>query len=59
QESFAESYALFHADPKALLRARPAVYRWFASGGHVKAMNATTLGGVLELDEEENEDSPW
>ncbi|WP_131277004.1 hypothetical protein [Hylemonella gracilis] len=59
QESFAESFALFHADPKALLRARPAVYRWFASGGHVKAMDAAVVGGVLEEDDDGGEDSPW
>ncbi|MFT4621626.1 MAG: hypothetical protein ACI8PZ_000278 [Myxococcota bacterium] len=31
-ESFAESFALFHADPDALLRADPDVYTWFAAG---------------------------
>jgi hypothetical protein len=37
-ESFAESFALFHVDPAALERARPAVYAWFKSGGHVDAL---------------------
>lgn len=37
-ESFAESFALFHVDPAALLRARPAVHAWFAAGGHLRAL---------------------
>lgn len=36
-ESFAESFALFHADPDALQRAMPEVYAWFAAGGHLTA----------------------
>lgn len=35
-EAFADVYALFHADPAALERAAPAVYRWFAAGGHLE-----------------------
>lgn len=35
-ESFAESFALFYTDPDALKRARPAVYEWFARGGHLE-----------------------
>lgn len=38
QESFAESFALFHVDPGALERTRPDVYRWFAEGGHLRAL---------------------
>lgn len=38
-ESFAESFALFRADPPALQRIYPNVYEWFASGGHMKAMH--------------------
>lgn len=37
-ESFAESFALFHVDPAALLRTRPRVHAWFARGGHVEAL---------------------
>lgn len=36
-ESFAESFALFHVDPAALKRTRPAVHAWFARGGHIRA----------------------
>lgn len=57
QESFAESFALFHADPNALLRARPSVHRWFAAGGHLKALQASERADMNE-DEEETE-SPW
>ncbi|OGQ09823.1 MAG: hypothetical protein A2138_19165 [Deltaproteobacteria bacterium RBG_16_71_12] len=39
-ESFAESFALFHVDPAALLRTRPAVHAWFAAGGHLRALGA-------------------
>lgn len=39
-ESFAESFALFHVDPAALARARPAVHAWFAGGGHLRALGA-------------------
>ena len=35
RESFAESFALFHVDPAALKRTRPAVFRWFDEGGHL------------------------
>ena len=42
-ESFAESFALFKADPAALRRVNPEVYRWFAQGGHLKAL-ADVLG---------------
>lgn len=35
-EAFADVFALFHADPEALERAAPAVYRWFAAGGHLE-----------------------
>lgn len=37
-ESFAESFALYRVDPAALERARPSAYRWFAEGGHLKAL---------------------
>ena len=33
-ESFAESFALYHLDPKALARWNNEVFRWFESGGH-------------------------
>lgn len=36
QESFAESFALFHVDAAALKRARPKVFAYFARGGHLK-----------------------
>ena len=36
EEAFAECFALFHADPAALRRARPAVYEWMAAGGHLQ-----------------------
>jgi hypothetical protein len=35
-ESFAEAFALWHMDPEALKRARPAVHAWFAAGGHLE-----------------------
>lgn len=35
EEAFADCFALFHADPAALLRARPAVHAWLAAGGHL------------------------
>jgi|GEM_PF-1084519 len=38
KESFAESYALFYADPLALKRTNPTVYAWFKAGGHLKEM---------------------
>lgn len=38
QESFAESFALYHADPDALGRVLPAVLAWFRAGGHLKAL---------------------
>lgn len=37
RESFAESFALFHVDAKALRRARPRVFAWFRDGGHIRA----------------------
>jgi hypothetical protein len=33
-ESFAESFALYHLDPKALARWNRDVFQWFESGGH-------------------------
>ena len=38
KESFAEAFALFHVDPNALKRTRPAVYEWFAARGHINAL---------------------
>ncbi len=38
QESFAESFALYHADPDALGRVLPGVLEWFQAGGHLKAL---------------------
>lgn len=40
EESFAESFALFKADPEALRRIYPDAYNWFAAGGHLEAMGA-------------------
>ena len=37
EEAFAECFALFYVDPRALQRAHPAVYAWFKSGGHLAA----------------------
>ena len=36
KESFAESFALFRADPEALKRVLPQVHAWFEAGGHVR-----------------------
>jgi len=44
-ESFAESFALFHVDPAALVRTRPKVAAWFAAGGHLQALRAASLPG--------------
>jgi len=38
QESFAESFSLYRADPMALKRLLPRVHRWFANRGHLKAL---------------------
>lgn len=35
EESFAENYALFRADPTALQRTRPQVYAWYAADQHL------------------------
>jgi hypothetical protein len=35
QESFAEAFALFHADPEALERVMPEVYAWLLMDGHL------------------------
>lgn len=35
EEAFAECFALFHADPAALLRASPEAHAWFAAGRHL------------------------
>jgi hypothetical protein len=35
KESFAESFALFRADPAALSRISPSVHEWFLRGGHL------------------------
>ena len=37
QESFAESFALFHVDPAALKRTRPQVFEWLARGEHLSS----------------------
>ncbi len=39
-ESFAESFALFHADPAALRRVTPKVHAWFGAGRHLEALGA-------------------
>ncbi len=38
EESFAESFALYKADPAALRRIYPEVHDWFAAGGHLQAL---------------------
>ena len=38
KEAFAESFALFHADPNALRRASPRLHTWFARGAHLDAL---------------------
>ena len=38
KESFAESFALFRADPEALERVLPRVHAWFQAGGHLRAL---------------------
>jgi hypothetical protein len=38
-ESFAEAFALFRADPRALRRTMPNVFRWFHEKGHTRALN--------------------
>jgi len=38
-ESFAESFALYRADPKALKRALPTAHAWFGAGAHLKEMS--------------------
>lgn len=35
-EAFAESFAMFHCDPKGLRRDLPEVHAWFAAGGHLR-----------------------
>ena len=39
-ESFAESFALYRVDPKALKRIFPKVFAWFKIGGHIKAVHS-------------------
>lgn len=34
-EAFAEAFAMFHADPAALLRIAPDLHAWFSAGGHL------------------------
>lgn len=36
-EAFADTFALFHADPAALERTRPKALKWFEAGGHLSA----------------------
>ena len=38
KEAFAESFALYHADPSALRRALPHVHAWFEAKGHLAAL---------------------
>ena len=38
KESFAESFALYKADPGALKRLLPKVLAWFEGGGHLRAL---------------------
>lgn len=48
EQSFAESFSLFRADPEALRRIYPAVYDWFARDEHVEAINLQ-LGALAGL----------
>jgi hypothetical protein len=48
EESFAESFALYKADPSALKRVYPGLYEWFAAGRHIEALK-TALGAEFEL----------
>jgi hypothetical protein len=40
KESFAEAFAFFKVDPKAMERANPEQYAWFAAGNHVRVARA-------------------
>lgn len=40
EEAFAECFALYHIDPKALRRTSPSVHAWFQQGGHIDAVRA-------------------
>jgi hypothetical protein len=48
EESFAESFALYKADPSALKRVYPGLYEWFAAGRHIQALQAA-MGAEFEL----------
>lgn len=48
EESFAESFALFRADPAALERIYPDAYAWFAKGGHIQAVREALHGSSAE-----------
>lgn len=39
-ESFAESFALYRVDPKALRRVFPKVHQWFKNNGHLKTIKS-------------------
>lgn len=48
-ELFAETFALYKADPSALLRTRPELYAWFGRGGHIKPLIDASSGGASPL----------
>jgi hypothetical protein len=39
EESFADSFALFRADPEALRRIDPEAFAWFSQQGHLAALS--------------------
>lgn len=47
EESFAESFALYKADPSALKRVYPGLYEWFAAGRHIQALREA-MGAEFE-----------
>jgi hypothetical protein len=55
EESFAESFALFKADPAALSRIYPDLYDWFASGGHIRALTNALGEDVVPLNQREGQ----
>lgn len=48
EESFAESFALYKADPSALKRVYPGLYEWFAAGRHIQALR-DAMGAEFEV----------
>ncbi len=44
EEHFAECFALFHLDPRALERASPLAFKWFSEGRHLKVTQRDLQG---------------